>query len=102
VAILKILIQSLEALVSTITNIASFIKLLESDLTEISQTAVGQQLKKRHWKIMTGKAKHVVACCRAFIAVEPAITSDLRSIRERLDQDDVNNWKAGLKQIEMS
>ena len=39
----------------------------------------------------------MVDCCEVFIGVESAITTDMLSIHETLDQNDVDNWKAGLE-----
>jgi hypothetical protein len=91
-AMLHQLIESLEGLVEAVDLVASFVAILADELKGISKIGVGVEFKVMHWKKMTGKASTLVDSCKAFIAVEPAIRSDLLSIKEKLDDRYVQKW----------
>lgn len=96
-AILRQLIDSLGELLNAIELVANFICTLGEELRGIADVKTGESLKRAHFLKMRGKCSTVVESCKAFIAVEPAITSDLRSIEEKLDEDYINKWNQGLK-----
>lgn len=90
------LVESVEGLVEAVDLVASFAAILENELVGIAKIGVGAQFKIVHWKKMTGKASTLVESCRHFISVEPAIRSDLLSIKEKLDEEYVAEWRRGL------
>jgi hypothetical protein len=95
-AMLHQLIESVEGLIEAVDHVASFVTMLGNDLKEIAEVGTGTEFKVTHFKLMKGKATTLVSSCKTFIAVEPAITSDLLSIKETLDNDYVRQWDQGL------
>jgi len=94
--ILHQLVESVEGLVEAVDHVASFAAILENELLGIAKIWDGAQFKISHWKKMTGKSQTLVESCRCFIAVEPTIRSDLLSIKEKLDEEYVAEWRRGL------
>jgi hypothetical protein len=95
-AMLHQLLESVEGLVEAVDLVASFSAILENELSGIARIGAGSQFKVSHWKKMTGKSQVLVESCRYFIAVEPAIRSDLLSIKEKLDEEYVAEWNHGF------
>jgi len=89
------LVESVEGLVEAVDLVASFVAILENELLGIAKIGDGGDFKVLHWKKMTGKSQTLVQSCSYFIAVEPAIRSDLLSIKERLDEEYVTEWRKG-------
>jgi hypothetical protein len=95
-AMLQQLIESVEGLIEAVDHVARFVTMLGNDLKEIAEVGAGTEFKVRHFKLMKGNATTLARSCKTFIAIEPAITSDLRSIKETLDYDYVTQWDQGL------
>lgn len=94
------LVESVEGLVEAVDLVASFVAILENELLGIAKIGDDStQFKVLHWKKMTGKSQTLVQSCRYFIAVEPAIRSDLLSIKEKLDEEYVAEWRKGANLI---
>jgi hypothetical protein len=96
---LDILIDSLEGLVEAVNVISEFITIMADDLQSISRVGIGQKAKKVHFIMIKRMSVNLVDRCRGFIAIEPAITSDLRSIKEKLDIDYIEEWNNGLEHV---
>jgi hypothetical protein len=94
---LELLMRSVSDLTDAVTVISEFITNLADDLEAISEVGVGQAPKKWHFKVMHGASRDLVNRCSDFIAIEPAITSDLHSIKEKLDTVYIQEWNEGLE-----
>jgi hypothetical protein len=91
------LIQSVESITEAVDIVAQFMALLANELSGIGGIGVGKTFKEMHWKKMTNKAKILVESCNNFIAVEPAITADMLSIKEDLEHGYSEAWKTNFK-----
>lgn len=96
---LDILINSLEGLVEAVNVISEFITVMANDLQSISRVGIEQKTKRVHFIMIKGMSGNLVDRCRGFIAIEPAITSDLRSIKEKLDIAYIEEWNEGLENV---
>jgi hypothetical protein len=97
------LIESLKGLEEMVYNISGFMALMATDLSEIAAVeneSVQEKLLKAHWKLMTKRAKAVVNGCKAFIAVEPAIASDLMAIKDKVEEGYYEKWTTKLESFE--
>lgn len=91
------LIQSVESITEAVDIVAQFMALLANELNGIAGIGVGRSFKQMHWTKMTNKAKNLVSSCNDFIAVEPAITADMLSIKEELEHGYFQTWVTGYK-----
>jgi hypothetical protein len=100
--VLKGLLESLGDLLQAVDLIAGFMAVMANELDEISKTGIDEDMSKRHWKIMTKKGQTLVNSCNGFIAIEPKITSDLRSIKDTLEVGFEDSWIKRLRLFEMA
>ena len=98
--VLKGLLESLGNLLQAVDSIAGFMTVMTNELDELGKTGINEDLAKMHWKIMTRKGRTLVSACNAFIAIEPRIMSDLRSIKDTLESGFESDWMYRLMMFE--
>jgi hypothetical protein len=96
-AIIHRLTDSVQDLCEAVELVASFVTMMADELEGLSRIGVDDHFKKIHWIKMTRKSNNLVESCKAFIAVEPAISSDLLSIKESLEVGYKAKWEESLK-----
>jgi len=88
------LIPAILQFINIMEDLAGFFKVLNTEVQAFSETGEDalQDKKKRHFKLMHMKASGIQEKCTQFIAVTPAIESDLDCIN--VDQEDnyVQQW----------
>ena len=96
------LIGSLQEFSEVVDNIAILVSRLESELRQMSKIGVGERVRRAHYLKMKGKGKRLIESCNEFLAVMPAIVSDLQSINrysEKIDSEYANKWEARYAQF---
>jgi hypothetical protein len=101
VEIIGRLTRSVNDLVEAVELVGTFVTTLENELAELAKVGKGSEFRKMHWVLMKGKASAVVDSCRAFISVRPVIESDLRSIKEDLEEGYRVQWDRKFQQYQL-
>lgn len=90
------LIQSVESLTEAIEIVAMFVASMADELEGISKVGAGLKLRKLHWLKMKKKGENLVNSCKAFLAIEPCVRSDMMSIKEELEPGYHDLWHRGF------
>jgi hypothetical protein len=92
-SVLKHLIGSLQEFSEAVDLVASFVSLMEVELRQLARIGVNVQLRRSHYQKIKGKAQHLVQSCDLFLQIQPAITSDLLSVKQSLESGFAEDWE---------